>query len=53
MKKNTECRIGNTDKSKCLEDLKTFADGTLEQVRSCTTKACGEYAGCALSTVGL
>ena len=53
MKKNTECRFGNTDKSKCLDDLKAYSDATLEQVRACTPKACGEYAGCALSTIGL
>ena len=53
MKKNTECRVGNTDKSKCLDDLKVYSDATLEQARSCTTRACGEYLGCGLSALGL
>jgi hypothetical protein len=53
IKKNTECRAGNTDKSKCLNDVKVFSDGTLESMRACLTKSCTEYGACVLSTMGL
>lgn len=53
IKKNTECRFGNTDKSKCLNDYKIWSDSTLDQARGCLSKACIEYGACVLSTFGV
>ena len=52
MKKNTECRLGNTDKSKCLNDFKVVSDSTLDSARTCLTKSCADYLPCVVSTIG-
>ncbi len=52
IKKRTECRVGNTDKSVCLNENKIWADTTLDQARACLTKSCVEYGLCLLGVVG-
>lgn len=53
LKKHVECRVSDTDKARCLTNFKIFSDGAIDQARTCLTKACGDYIGCVLSTVGI
>lgn len=54
VKKNGECKTGSTDKAKCLENFKMFADVAVETARgTCLTKACTDYGTCVLSTLGI
>lgn len=52
VKKATDCKIA-TDKSKCLESFKMFTDETLSSAAACNAKACLDFVGCVLSTVGV
>lgn len=52
VKKTAECKV-TADKSKCLESYKMFTDETLAAAQTCNTKACTDFLGCVLTTVGL
>jgi len=52
IKKNIECKSGETDKSGCLNRLKIFADATFDAGRQCLTKSCTDYGACLLTAFG-
>lgn len=53
LKKHAECRWPDTNKARCLENFKIFADTAIDQARTCLTKTCQDYGGCVLSTLGV
>jgi hypothetical protein len=52
IKKNIECKAGDTDKSGCLNTFKIYSDATFDAARTCFAKACGDYGRCALTAFG-
>ncbi len=54
VKKNTECKVGTTDKAKCLNDFKIFSDSGVETARTtCLQKPCPDHFACAASSLGI
>ena len=53
MKKHAECKWPDTNKARCLENFKVFADTAIESARACLSKPCQDYGNCVLTTVGV